>query len=110
MLTQFTLEDEKTKIFVRTSEAEESSGLEPVTGIDIGETVVAAKQKFEAALDSVVPVAKATIGRLQEVSADSIEVKFGINLHAEAGVVFTSLGGDASFEVTLTWEKKEPSS
>jgi len=37
-----------------------------------------------------------------------IEVEFGLKLDAQAGAVVAQASTEASFNVTLTWERKEP--
>ncbi len=70
--------------------------------------VVKAAQSFEQALDRVVPVAAAAFNRLKQgltTPATEVEIKFGLKMTAEAGVVFSAVGGEVNFEVTLTWKQ-----
>jgi hypothetical protein len=67
-----------------------------------------AKQSFEKALDQVVPVAAAAFNRLRQgltTPASEVEIKFGLKMTAEAGVIISSVGGEVNFEVTLTWKQ-----
>lgn len=34
-----------------------------------------------------------------------VEMKFGLELQAEAGVIVAKVGGTASFDITLTWKR-----
>jgi hypothetical protein len=36
-----------------------------------------------------------------------IEIDFGVKLDAEAGALLAKVGGEASLNVTLTWERPE---
>jgi hypothetical protein len=38
--------------------------------------------------------------------ADEVEVKFGLNLSVDSGVIFAAVGGEVNFEVTLKWQRK----
>jgi DNA polymerase III sliding clamp (beta) subunit (PCNA family) len=76
-------------------------------GVDIN--VGRAAQSFEQALDRVVPVAAAAFNRLKQgliTPASEVEIKFGLKMTAEAGVVISSVGGEVNFEVTLTWKQE----
>ena len=70
-----------------------------------GQMVIKAQQSFEEALDKVKPVANAIISKLKDLNtpADEVEVKFGIKLTADAGAIFTSIGGEVNYEITLKW-------
>jgi hypothetical protein len=39
--------------------------------------------------------------------ADEVEVKFGLKLTAEAGAIFSSVGGEVSYEITLKWNQNK---
>lgn len=83
------------------------SALEEVS-LDAGRMVYQATQTLGQALDQVQPVANAIISRFKTgltTPADEVEVKFGLTLSADAGAIFTSVGGDVTFEITLKWSK-----
>jgi Trypsin-co-occurring domain 1 len=103
-LAEFSLED-GTKFLVEVDEPD-NIAIEKVA-LPTGQMVAKAKQSFEESLDKVKPVAAAVVGKLRELSADEVEVKFGIKLSAEAGAIFTSLGGEVNYEITLKWNKKK---
>ena len=76
---------------------------------DVGQLVYRAKQTLGEALDVVQPVANTIMSRFTSgltTPAKEVEVKFGITLTAEAGAIFTSVGGDVTFEITLKWENQ----
>ena len=79
-------------------------------GADIGQLVYRAKQTLGEALDAVQPVADTIMSRMTTgltKPAKEVEVKFGLTLTAEAGAIFTSVGGDVTFEITLKWDNSE---
>ena len=39
-----------------------------------------------------------------ECKPAELEITFGIKLNAEAGVIFTKMGSEGSFQVTLRWK------
>ena len=94
-------------ILVEVEEPEQTSTVERV-GLDSGQMVVKAQHSFEEALDKIKPVANAIISKLKDLNtpADEVEVKFGIKLSADAGAIFTSIGGEVSYEITLKWSNK----
>jgi hypothetical protein len=69
--------------------------------------VLKAQQSFEEALDKIKPVASTLISKLRGLNtpADEVEVKFGLKLTADAGAIFTSVGGEVSYEITLKWNQ-----
>lgn len=105
-LAQFTLED-GTPFLVEVDEPE-SSAIQRVATVETDELVYQAKQNLEVALDKVKPVASTVISKLKSglaTPADEVEVTFGLKLSAEAGVIFSTVGGEVTFEVTLRWIK-----
>jgi hypothetical protein len=38
-----------------------------------------------------------------------MEVKFGVKLSTQAGVILTSVGGEVNFEITVKWSKEQSS-
>jgi hypothetical protein len=76
---------------------------------DVGQLVYRAKQTLGEALEVVQPVAETIMSRFiggLTTPAKEVEVKFGLTLTAEAGAIFTSIGGDVTFEITLKWENQ----
>ena len=70
-----------------------------------GKVVKQAGETFEEALDrTLVPVARAIVSRLEEIAPESVEVTLGLKLSAEAGVVLSKVGGEATLSVKLTWK------
>ncbi len=76
-----------------------------------GEIVEEAKETFEQALTKIRPATERVITTLRGLSQkpDEIEMEFGFNLSATAGVVIASASTEANYKVTLKWNsKKEP--
>ena len=104
-LAEFHLED-GTTFLVEVPEPINEEAIEEVTILD--EQLYKAKQSFESALDQVVPVASVAIERFKAgltTPADGLELKFGVNLSADAGAILASVGGEVNFEVTVKWGK-----
>lgn len=58
-------------------------------------------------LDEIIPVAQRLVDRLKDVQApEEITVTLALKITAEAGVIFTKVGGEGSFEVTLKWARE----
>lgn len=75
-----------------------------------GEGLVSAGEKeknfaFKSAISSVKPLAEDLISVLTSLSKqpDEVEVKFGIKLNAEAGVIVAKTATEAHFEICLKW-------
>lgn len=79
-------------------------------GVDVGQLVYRAKQTLGEALDAIQPVADTIMSRMTTgltKPAKEVEVKFGLTLTAEAGAIFTSVGGEVTFEITLKWDNSD---
>ena len=66
-----------------------------------------AKESFDDLLGVVEPVTRKLVNRLRTgltKDATEVEVKFGLKLTAETGVVFAAAGGEVNFEITLKWK------
>lgn len=107
-LAQFRLED-GTEFLVEVPEPENEDAIEEVA-INPEQMVYQAKQTLESALDQVQPVAAAVVSRLKSGMpnpADEVEVKFALKLSAEAGAIFSTVGGEVNFEITMKWQKEK---
>ena len=106
-LAEFQLEGGGT-FLIEVPEPESENALEPVS-VD-GQMVYRATKSFEEAIAQVRPVVSSIATRFKTgltTPADEVEVKFGLNLSVDAGVVFSSVGGQVNFEVTLKWKGDE---
>ena len=107
-VAQFKLAD-GTPFLVEIDEPE-SSAIEQVAAVETDRMVYQAKQNLEQALDKVKPVASSVLSKLRSgltTPADEISVSFGLKLSADAGVIFSSVGGEVTFQVTLKWSQPE---
>ncbi|MEH2420462.1 MAG: CU044_2847 family protein [Nostoc sp.] len=107
-ITEFSLKD-GTRFLAEVDEPENSNALVRVARPDTGQMVVEAKKRFDEVLDQIQPVASAIIIKLSQLNtpADEVEVKFGIKLNAAVGAIFTSVGGEANYEITLKWKQNK---
>ncbi len=105
-LVEFTLQD-NTTVLIEVQETEVGA-IERVS-LPSGRMIIQAQQTFEEALDKVKPLASSILNKLKGLNtpADEIEVKFGIKLTADAGAIFTTIGGEVNFEVTLKWKNEK---
>jgi hypothetical protein len=72
-----------------------------------GQVAKQAGETFESALDNtLVPVARAVVGRVKELGPQTVEISLGLKLAAEAGAVISKVAGEASLVVKLTWERE----
>ncbi|NJO39877.1 MAG: hypothetical protein HC769_03915 [Cyanobacteria bacterium CRU_2_1] len=106
-IAEFTLED-GTQVYVEVPEPSAGTAVEEAAlGEEVYKIAEGAAGTFEKALDKVKPVANAVIHRLVSgltTPADEVEIKFGFKLTADVGVLICA-GTEASFEVTLKWNK-----
>ncbi|HBL12342.1 MAG TPA: hypothetical protein DD379_13220 [Cyanobacteria bacterium UBA11162] len=105
-LVEFSLED-GTKFLVEVDEPE-TTAVQRVA-LPSGRFALKAQQSFEEALEKVKPVASSIISKLRSLNtpADEVEVKFGLKLTADAGAIFSSVGGEVSYEITLKWHQNQ---
>jgi Trypsin-co-occurring domain 1 len=106
-LLKFSLED-GTSYFFEVESPPPPPGSVPMA--NAGQLVAEASQSLDAALSVVNPVAKKLIRCLRSglpEEADEIEVKFGLKLSTQAGVVFAAAGAEVNFEVKMKWNKKD---
>lgn len=74
-----------------------------------GDLALKAGETFESAIDRIRLVADVVVEKLQSLVSrpNEMEVEFGFKLSSEAGVVLTSVGAEANFQVTLKWVQKD---
>jgi hypothetical protein len=87
-----------------------------VDELDKGATVRAARgdipekarQTFEEAVSNILPVTSSVVEKLRSLGStpDELEVVFGFNLSAEAGVIIASASTSANFGVAMRWAKE----
>jgi hypothetical protein len=95
------MEDGETDVSIELDEAENYRGPLGVTD-DL-------KKKFSEIMGLVEQTAKnAHVGYMKippEVRPKELELSFGIKLNAEKGLLFSKVGCEGSFQVTLRWSK-----
>ncbi|GCE27637.1 hypothetical protein KDA_31210 [Dictyobacter alpinus] len=71
-----------------------------------------AKDTFEQALSKIRPATEKVIHTLRTLAhkPDEIEMEFGFNMSAIAGVVIASASTEANYKVTLRWKQEEQKS
>lgn len=64
-----------------------------------------AAQSFEAAINSLSPLASSIVSKLINISnpPDEAAVEFGLTLKADSGFIITKVGGEANFKISLKW-------
>jgi hypothetical protein len=101
-LIEFSLKDGHR--FLVEVEEPESTSVERIS-LPSGRMVAEAQQNFEDAIDKIKPVIASITNKFKELSPEEMEIKFGIKLSADAGVILTSVGGEVNFEITVKWAK-----
>jgi len=93
------LEDGKTEVLIEVGDADSYRG-------ELG-VIDDLKEKFSEVMDLVRETAKgAHAGYMripQEVRPSELELSFGIKINSEVGLVFSKIGCEGSFEVTMRW-------
>lgn len=95
------MEDGETEVSIELEEAEGYRG-----PLGVADDL---KKKFSEIMGLVEQTAKsAHAGYMkipQDVRPKELELSFGIKLNAEEGLLFSKVGGEGSFQVTLRWGK-----
>ncbi len=64
-----------------------------------------ATQRFEEVMKKLKPVTETIFNSLKELNTpDEINLKMGIKLSADAGIVLASAGSEATLKVSLKWK------
>jgi Trypsin-co-occurring domain 1 len=73
-----------------------------------GEIAEEARETFEQALSKIRPATEKVIHTLRGLAQkpDEIEMEFGFNMSAAAGVVIASASTGANYKVTLRWKSE----
>jgi hypothetical protein len=68
-----------------------------------------AAQSFEAAINSLSPIANTIVSKLINISnpPDEAGVEFGLTLKADTGVIITKVGAEANFKINLKWMREK---
>lgn len=104
---EYQLED-GTTILVETPEPK-TGGVTKASRDPLGNAIVSANKKFEAAFDSVKKSAVIVRRQLEDLRADEVEVVFGLKATGEAGnFAIGQVGVEANYTVTLKWNNRPP--
>jgi hypothetical protein len=70
-----------------------------------------ATQSFEAAINSLSPIASSIVSKLINISnpPEEAAVEFGLTLKADSGFIITKVGGEANFKISLKWAREKKS-
>jgi hypothetical protein len=100
----FPLQHRSEVVVAEVVELTDETGHEPAALA--GRVAAQAGETFEVALEKVKPIAKGVIAALADIGAgiSEVNVEFGIKLSAHAGVILTSGGVEANFNVSLKWK------
>ncbi|WP_413174490.1 CU044_2847 family protein [Anabaena azotica] len=74
---------------------------------NVANKITEAKQTFAEAIQQIKPVVTTIADQFKDLNTKEMEVKFGVKLSTEAGVILTSVGGEVNFEITVKWSKEE---
>jgi len=80
----------------------------PVKAGRLGDAVRELPRSLQESLAPVRETARAVLDQLKEAGPQQVEVEFGVNLSAKAGVVITSAETAVHLKVRLTWGPGEP--
>ncbi|MGO4343181.1 CU044_2847 family protein [Pedococcus sp. 2YAF34] len=73
----------------------------------VTEELEARREDIEAALDEVISLGRKAMEKAapSELGVTSVEITFGLKLTAEAGVIVSKVGAEASLEITVKVER-----
>jgi hypothetical protein len=95
------MDDGKTEVLIEVGDTETYRG-------ELG-VIDDLKEKFDDIMGLVEQTAKSAHAGYMKIHPDvrpkELELAFGIKLNSEAGLVFSKVGGEGSFQVTLRWGK-----
>ncbi|MFF2615796.1 CU044_2847 family protein [Kitasatospora sp. NPDC058046] len=79
----------------------------PVKAGRVGDAVRELPESLGAALEPVTGLARTVLARLREAGPAEVEVEFGVDLSAAAGVVITKTAAKCHLTVRVTWRKDQ---
>lgn len=98
--------DDGATVLVETPEAQ-PAGVTKAGRDRLGNAIVSANQKFEAAFAGVKKSAAILRQQLEELRADEVEVIFGLKATGEAGnFAIGQVGVEANYTVKLKWNNR----
>ncbi|MEA5530473.1 CU044_2847 family protein [Dolichospermum sp. UHCC 0684] len=112
VLVPFTLDGGTILVEVEAPEKPKEGGRERVSKNHseiVSDKVTEAKQTFAEAIQQIKPVVTTIADQFKDLDTKEMEVKFGVKLSTQAGVILTSVGGEVNFEITVKWSKEQSS-
>lgn len=85
----------------------EELGLDDVAQQALHAVSVRADQAFDKILLTIQAVSASFHSCMQAIQPDEGTIEFGLSIKADAGVVVTRAGGEASFKVSFTWRSEQ---
>ncbi|MFE7193944.1 CU044_2847 family protein [Kitasatospora sp. NPDC057541] len=85
----------------------EDSAAGPVKAGRVGDAVRELPESLGSALEPVTGLARTVLHRLREAGPDEVQVEFGVDLSAAAGVVITRTAAKCHLTVKVVWRKDE---
>ncbi|WP_380282526.1 CU044_2847 family protein [Kitasatospora purpeofusca] len=87
-------------------EAEEAAA-GPVKAGRVADTVRELPESLGSALEPVTGLARTVLHRLREAGPDEVQVEFGVDLSAAAGMVITKTEAKCHLTVRVVWRKED---
>jgi len=102
-LVSFTTASGESVVF----EAEEGSDGTVRRGLHPADLAAGAAESFDTLAERVRLPIQAVLGAFHDAAEgiDEVEVGFALTVRADAGVVVSRVGGDATFHVTVRWKR-----
>lgn len=95
-------------VLVETIEVSESGNRQIANRVKAAELLADRREDIEAAVAEAAGVVQGSIGKVSEKDGwkvARVEANFGIKLKADAGVILTRVGAEASFDVKIVVER-----
>jgi hypothetical protein len=70
-----------------------------------GDRIIQATQTLEGALQPITRAAATALRSLQSIDPTTVQVEFGVRIHAKTGAVLTEAGAEGHLKVTVTWDR-----
>jgi hypothetical protein len=85
-----------------------TSGMKDVSLKTTTEAIVqATKLSLEQSLSGITTVGNTILQKLKPLEPADIEVEFGVTFSAGAGAIITSIAGEATIKIKMSWKQKE---
>ena len=105
-LVEFQLEDGSNVIFETAADDYSGDDDMELLAADNNNEPRQANEKFEKVASRIKPAAEIVLNALKELNSPSeIAIEFGVKFSAKTGVIFASADSEASFNVSIKWNK-----